>query len=91
MADYDRETFNESTSSIRLRCSLNITIPSSVTVTWTHNDNIVMSRRPKRITQAGNTTTLRIRNPQPSDAGEYQCIFNGLDLQRIVLLGELFQ
>ena len=28
------------------------------------------------VTQTGSTTTLVIRNPQPSDAGVYQCVFN---------------
>ena len=72
-------------------CSLNITIPSSVTVIWTQNGNTVMGTRRKRVTQVGNTTTLQIRNPRPKDAGNYQCVFNGLNLQRIVLLGESFQ
>ena len=69
-------TFDESTSSVQLMCSLNIDIPSSVTVTWLHNDNIVMTTSPNKITQTGNTTTLTIENPQPSDAGVYQCVFN---------------
>ena len=68
-------------------CSLNITIPSSVTVTWTHNDNIVMSMHRNEVTQAGDTTTLHIMSPQPSDAGDYQCVFSGLDLQRTISLG----
>ena len=68
--------------------SLNDTIPSSVTVVWTHNGNTVMATRRKEVTQAGKTTTLQIRNPRPKDAGDYQCVFNGLNLQRIILLGE---
>ena len=57
-------------------CSLNIDIPSSVTVIWLHSDNIVMTTFPNEITQIGNTTTLVIENPQPSDTGVYQCVFN---------------
>ena len=57
-------------------CSLNIDIPSSVTVTWLHNDSIVMTTSTNEITKIGNTTTLVIENPQPSDAGVYQCVFN---------------
>ena len=69
-------TFSESTSSVQLMCSLNIDIPSSVTVTWTHNSNLVMTTPPNEVLTAGNTTTLVIVNPQPSDAGAYQCVFN---------------
>ena len=43
-------------------------------VTWLHNRTIMTS--PDDVTQAGSTTTLVIRNPQPSDAGIYQCVFN---------------
>ena len=35
----------------------------------------------------GNTVTLVIRNPQPSDAGIYQCIFVGLNVQGNFMLG----
>ena len=77
-------TFDESTSSVQLMCSLNVIIPSTVTVTWTH-DNIVT--HPNEVTQSGNTTTLVIVNPQPSDAGVYECVFIGLNLQRIISLG----
>ena len=79
--------FNQSTSSVHLACSLNVTIPSSVTVTWTHNNDTVMNTTHSRILQSGNTTTLVIRNPQPSDAGFYQCEFGELNLQRIIILG----
>ena len=70
-------TFNESTNSVQLMCSLNIDIPSSVTVIWLHNGSDVVTTPPNRIIiTAGNTTTLVIANPQPSDAGVYQCVFN---------------
>ena len=57
-------------------CSLNIDIPSSVTVTWLHNGSIVKTTPPNEVLTTGNTTTLVIGNPQPSDAGVYQCVFN---------------
>ena len=69
-------TFDESTDSVQLMCSLNIDIPSSVTVTWLHNDNIVMTTSTNNIMQTGNTTTLTIENLQSSVAGVYQCVFN---------------
>ena len=54
-------------------CSLNVTIPSSMTVTWSHNGT---TTSPNEILTTGSTTTLVIRNPQSSDAGDYQCVFN---------------
>ena len=56
-----------------MMCSLNVTIPSSMIVTWLHNGTIT---HPNEVLTAGSTTTLLIRNPQPSDAGDYQCVFN---------------
>ena len=44
-----------------------------MTVTWSHNGTITF---PNEVLTAGSTTTLVIRNPQPSDAGVYQCVFN---------------
>ena len=71
-------------------CSLNIDIPSSVTVLWTHNNNLAMTTPPNRVITAGNTTTLVIGNPQPSDDGYYQCVFSEMNtalLQRLIELG----
>jgi len=79
-------TFDESSSFVQLMCSLNIIIPSSVTVLWTHNGNLPPPN--SSVTQTGNTTTLLIENPQSSDAGQYSCIiFGGLNLQKFILLG----
>ena len=90
--DSHNVTFDES-SSVQLMCSLNIDIPSSVTVKWLHNDSIVMTTSPNKITQTGNTTTLTIENPQSSDAGFYQCVFNNTvdqwTLRRNITLQEL--
>ena len=58
-----------------LTCSLNVTIPSSMTVTWLHNGTIIMTP-PNEVLTAGSNTTLVVRNPQSSDAGVYQCVFN---------------
>ena len=81
-------TFGESTSCVQLMCSLNINISSNVIVTWLHNGRIAMTT-PNEVTQTGNTTTLLIENPQPSDA---QCVFtdtiNGWTLSRIFVLQE---
>ena len=70
-------------------CSLNIDIPSSVMVIWAYNSALVRTTPPNEITQTGNTTTLLIGDPQPSDAGGYMCsfTFNGLVLRRLISLG----
>ena len=57
-----------------------------MTVTWTHNSNLVSTTSPNRVTQTGNTAKLLIRNPQPSDAGDYECMFSGLNLRRFIKL-----
>ena len=83
-------TFYESTSSVQLMCSLNIDIPSSVMVIWLLNNNNFVVEPPNEVTQTGNTATLLIGDPQPSDTGDYACsfMFNGLPLQRFISLGE---
>ena len=71
-------------------CSLNIDIPSSVTVTWIRNDNRLILGPSDAITQAGTTTTLVIGNPQPSDSGVYRCSFGGIvedPIGRLIQLG----
>ena len=57
-----------------ITCSLNITIPSTVIVTWSNSTNLITNL--SQITTAGSTTTLLIGDLQPSDAGVYQCVFN---------------
>ena len=54
-------------------CSLNITIPSTMVVLWTHNNSNVLS---PEVIKTANARTLVIRNFQTSDAGVYQCVFN---------------
>ena len=85
--DFHTVTFNESTSSVQLMCSLNVTIPLIVTVTWSYYNNAFLITPPNKVITAGNTTTLVIVNPRPLDAGAYDCAFSGFNLRRIVLLG----
>ena len=54
---------------VNLMCSLNITITEMVVV-WIHANDILS---PSHI--FGNTTTLVIESPQPSNSGVYQCMF----------------
>ena len=57
---------------IKLMCSLNINIPDSMHIGWRYNkDSRKLDSR-----ETGNTTTLVIENPQPSDSGVYQCAFH---------------
>ena len=87
----DTVTFDESASSVQLMCSLNIDIPSSVTISWLYNSNTFNLGPSDSITQAGTTTTLIIGNPQPSDAGLYQCSFGGIvehPIGRFIMLGQ---
>ena len=83
-------TFDESMSSVQLMCSLNIEIPSSVTVILLDGDNPFDLGPYDTVTQAGTTTTLIIGNPQQSDDGVYRCSFIGFNQQpvaRIIRLG----
>ena len=41
-------------------------------IIWLHNGSVVRTS----YAPPGNTTTLVIENPEPSDAGVYQCVFN---------------
>ena len=82
-------TFDDSTDSVQLICSLNIDIPSSVTVTWLHNSNRVNLKSSDAITQADNTATLIIGNPQAPNIGEYRCSFTGFDQEVVVRIIQL--
>ena len=88
--DNDVQIVSPITTMTSITCSLNITIPSTVIVTWSHNASFVDSNQ---ITTAGNTTTLAlvIENIQSSDAGVYWCEFNdalgsGWELRRNIRL-----
>ena len=72
--DNDVQIVSPTATMASVTCSLNITIPYTVIVTWSNNTNLITDL--SQITTAGNTTTLLIENLQPSDAGDYQCVFN---------------
>ena len=71
--DNDVQIVSPTATMATLTCSLNITIPSTVIVSWSHN--IINFIDSSQITQTGNTTILLIENLQSSDAGDYQCVF----------------
>ena len=72
--DNDVEVVSPTATMATLTCSLNITIPSDMIIFWEYNTNLITDL--SQMTTAGNTTTLLIQNLQPSDAGDYECIFN---------------
>ena len=87
--DNDVQIVSPTATMATLTCSLNVTIPSDAAVTWRHNNtiNIPLSQ----VSTTGSTTTLTIENPQSSDAGDYECIFNdvigsGWILRRNIIL-----
>ena len=75
-ADNDVQIISHIATMATLTCSLNITIPFDMFVTWDHNGNIATTASNKNTIQTSHSTTLLIENPQSSDAGLYQCTFN---------------
>ena len=72
--DNDVQIVSPTATMASVTCSLNIIIPFTVIVIWTHNITNYIDG--SQITTTGSTTTLQIENLQSSDAGDYQCIFN---------------
>ena len=72
-----------------ITCALNITLPSSITVYWTHNGNIFLQGNDVII--IGNAVRLLLKHLQPSDIGDYECVFSDADsgwrLKRTITLG----
>ena len=73
--------------------SLNVTISHNMMITWLYNGSDIAQSPRYNIVQAGNTATLLIEDPQPSDAGVYQCVaddtVNGWILRRVIILGNV--
>ena len=74
---------------LKLRCSLNVSIPAGIMITWSRSGNVLLTRT----TTGADTVTNTVRlysggRPQP---GVYQCVFNdsaGYILRRnITVLG----
>ena len=60
---------------VSLMCSLNVTIPAGMTITWIHNNSIVLTLTTKA-EQTSNTVSLERGGARPFYAGLYQCVFN---------------
>ena len=84
-SDNDVQIVSPTATMTSITCSLNITIPSIVIVIWSHNGSIATIASNKNERQAGHSTTLLIENPRLSDAGIYQCTFNGVGNERWIL------
>ena len=87
--DNDVQIVSPTATMATLTCSLNVTIPFGSVVTWTHNNTIPIPIN--QVSTTGSTTTLTIENPQSSDDGVYQCVFNdvansGWTLSRNIIL-----
>ena len=72
--DYDVQIVSSTATMANLTCSLNVTIPESVQPFW--QSNIRQSGIRHRNFKNDNSIKLQIENPQPSDAGVYQCVFD---------------
>ena len=57
-----------------LMCSLNVTIPAGMTITWLHNGTIVNILNNTK--EGTNNVSLIKRGPISSFAGHYQCVFD---------------
>ena len=77
-ADNHEQIISPTATMATLTCSLNITIPYSMFVTWDHNGSIATTASNKNAIQTSHSTTLLIRNPQSSDVGLYRCTFNNV-------------
>ena len=73
-------------TNVILRCSLNVTIPVGMTITWLHNGNVINTTTQGN--QTTNTTQLT-RTGMELQPGVYQCVFNdtaGYVLKRNITL-----
>ena len=72
-----------------LSCSLNITIPDGMTVTWLRNDKVRLTQT--QFYPSTNTATSLVGTTSDYGSDDYQCVFNntaGCTVRRsITLLG----
>ena len=61
---------------LTVMCSLNVTIPDGMIVTWLHNGTIVIVNVVNNNNEGTNNASLKRGQPIASHGGHYQCIFN---------------
>ena len=76
--DNDVQIVSPTATMTSITCSLNITIPSTMIVIWSHNGDIATAASNKNAIRTSHSTTLQIEYPRSSDAGVYQCVFNNV-------------
>ena len=76
--DNDVQIVSLTATMATLMCSLNITIPTNMFIFWDRNGNLATKASNKNAIETSHGTTLLIGNPQSSDAGVYQCVFNNV-------------
>ena len=84
-ADNNVQVAFPNVTNVILKCSLNVTIPVGMTITWLHNGNVI--NMTTQGDQTTNTTQLT-RTGMELQPGVYQCVFNdtaGYVLKEILL------
>ena len=76
--DNDVQIVSLTATMATLICSLNITIPTNMFIFWDHNGDIATTASNINAIQTSHGTKLLIEDPQSSDAGVYQCLFNNV-------------
>ena len=70
----DVQLVSPTATMLDLRCSLNVTIPAGIMVTWLRSGNVLQTRNTTDTDTVTNTVRLLLGGrPQP---GVYQCVFN---------------
>ena len=70
-----------------LRCSLNVSIPAGIMITWSRSGNVLQTRNTTNVDTVTNTVRLSLGGrPQPG-VHLYQCVFN--DPAGFILTGNI--
>ena len=86
--DNDVQIVSPIATSLDLRCSLNVTIPVGIMITWSRNGHDVIPTRTTTEADTATNTVRLLRGGTPQD-GVYQCMFNdpaGYILRRSITL-----
>ena len=80
--DNDVQIVSPTATMATLTCALNVTIPPSMIVQWTRDNQRLPSEEP---IDNATTTSLVIENFQSSDVGVYQCLFSDIFASKWIL------